>query len=35
MRNFVIEAIDTRDQDQYSSLVSQEIARRKRHGKEG
>jgi superfamily II DNA or RNA helicase len=34
MRNFVIEAIDTRDQDQYSSLVSQEIARRKRHGKE-
>ena len=34
VRNFVIEAIDTRDEKQYTSLATQEIERRKRHGKE-
>ena len=31
VRNFVIEALDTRDQAQYSGLIEQEISRRKRH----
>jgi hypothetical protein len=34
MRNFVIEAANTRDQSQYQSLTTQEIERRLRHGKE-
>lgn len=34
MRNFVIRAIDTRDDDQYRSLTDQELARRARHTKE-
>lgn len=34
VRNFTIVAIDTRDEDQYTSLIDQELARRKRHMKE-
>jgi len=34
VRNFEILALDTRDEKQYTSLATQEIERRKRHGKE-
>lgn len=34
VRNFVIEALDTRDQKQYSGLIEQELDRRKRHNQD-